>query len=87
MLADIVTAHLERVIIFSIFNNTLETLCLFFDYQMQFHLILDIRLQLYCAVPLLIASNLFFLILFFPIFISWRLITLQYCSGFCHTLT
>ena len=27
-------------------------------------------------------------IYFFPfIFISWRLITLQYCSGFCHTLT
>ena len=26
--------------------------------------------------------------LFFPIiFISWRLITLQYCSGFCHSLT
>ena len=25
---------------------------------------------------------------YFPfIFISWRLITLQYCSGFCHTLT
>ena len=25
---------------------------------------------------------------FFPLFfISWRLITLQYCSGFCHTLT
>ena len=25
---------------------------------------------------------------FFPfIFISWKLITLQYCSGFCHTLT
>ena len=22
---------------------------------------------------------------FFPFFISWRLITLQYCSGFCHT--
>ena len=21
------------------------------------------------------------------IFISWRLITLQYCSGFCHILT
>ena len=29
-----------------------------------------------------------FLFSFFPfIFISWRLITLQYCSGFCHTLT
>ena len=26
--------------------------------------------------------------IFFPfIFISWRLITLQYFSGFCHTLT
>ena len=30
----------------------------------------------------------FFSFIFFPfIFISWRLITLQYCSGFCHTLT
>ena len=31
---------------------------------------------------------LLFLKLFFSfIFISWKLITLQYCSGFCHTLT
>ena len=31
---------------------------------------------------------LFFFSTFFSfIFISWRLITLQYCSGFCHTLT
>ena len=30
----------------------------------------------------------FFFFLIFPfIFISWKLITLQYCSGFCHTLT
>ena len=28
-----------------------------------------------------------FLFFFSFIFISWRLITLQYCSGFCHTLT
>ena len=29
-----------------------------------------------------------YFIFFIPfIFISWRLITLQYCSGFCHTLT
>ena len=28
-----------------------------------------------------------FFCLFPFIFISWRLITLQYCSGFCHTLT
>ena len=32
--------------------------------------------------------SLFFFCYFFSfIFISWRLITLQYCSGFCHTLT
>ena len=31
---------------------------------------------------------LIFFSFFFPtIFISWRLFTLQYCSGFCHTLT
>ena len=28
-----------------------------------------------------------FFFIFSIIFISWRLITLQYCSGFCHTLT
>ena len=34
------------------------------------------------------AKPYFFFIFFSPfIFISWRLITLQYCSGFCHTLT
>ena len=35
-----------------------------------------------------ISDFFFFFRFFFPfIFISWRLITLQYCSGFCHTLT
>ena len=29
----------------------------------------------------------FYLFIFSFIFTSWRLITLQYCSGFCHTLT
>ena len=28
-----------------------------------------------------------FIYLFHSFFISWRLIALQYCSGFCHTLT
>ena len=28
-----------------------------------------------------------FIFYFFIFLISWRLITLQYCSGFCHTLT
>ena len=37
---------------------------------------------------LLICCSLFFFFFFFSfIFISWRLITLQYCSGSCHTLT
>ena len=37
-----------------------------------------------CPFLLLDAFPLFF---FFIYFISWRLITLQYCSGLCHTLT
>ena len=47
-----------------------------------------------CCQHLLLSASFFFLFLFFffrfffPfIFISWGLITLQYCSGFCHTLT
>ena len=31
--------------------------------------------------------SVFYLFIFSFTFISWRLITLQYCSGFCHTLT
>ena len=33
------------------------------------------------------ARSFYFFLIFPIIFISWRLITLQYCSGFCHTLT
>ena len=29
----------------------------------------------------------FILFLFFEINFNWRLIALQYCGGFCHTLT
>ena len=37
---------------------------------------------------LFFAGWIFYFIFYFSfIFISWRLITLQYCSGFCHTLT
>ena len=32
-------------------------------------------------------GKLLLLFFFLFIFISWRLITVQYCSGFCHTLT
>ena len=39
-------------------------------------------------IPLNIEGSVNWLQLFFSfIFISWRLITLQYCSVFCHTLT
>ena len=38
-------------------------------------------------IIVLISVWLFFQLLFSFIFISWGLITLQYCSGFCHTLT
>ena len=45
----------------------------------------DLRaLIFFFSVNYLIYLNLIF---FSFIFISWRLITLQYCSGFCHTLT
>ena len=48
--------------------------------------ILQARLQQYVnhELPDVQAGFIFF---FSFIFISWRLITLQYCSGFCHTLT
>ena len=46
-------------------------------------------LQLRAAIPVSTFNPVcYYLYNFFPfIFISWRLITLQYCSGFCHTLT
>ena len=40
----------------------------------------------WCFFCLFCLLNIYYF--FFPfIFISWRLITLQYCSAFCHTLT
>ena len=44
---------------------------------------------IYKSTPLVKVKNSTFpsLFIFSFIFISWRLITLQYCSGFCHTLT
>ena len=38
-----------------------------------------------CLGQFLFFFNFFFLNLY--IYFNWRLITLQYCSGFCHTLT
>ena len=39
------------------------------------------------SVATLFHSRIFVCLFVSFIFISWRLITLQYCSGFCHTLT
>ena len=45
-----------------------------------------IRFLFFYFFPVCPVVVLFFFYFSF-IFISWRLITLQYCSGFCHTLT
>ena len=51
------------------------------------------ELKLFTDIPMQTAFNYsmrwhYIGFFFFPlIFISWRLITLKYCSGFCHTLT
>ena len=42
---------------------------------------------LWLGSPSLLRDRVKCLFSFSFIFISWRLITLQYCSGFCHTLT
>ena len=54
----------------------------------NFHLLHLLHWQV-DSLPLAPPGNPFiFIFLFFPfIFISWRRITFQYCSGFCHTLT
>ena len=40
-----------------------------------------------CTKPSFSLNRKYCCFFFSFIFISWRLITLQYCSGFCHTLT
>ena len=44
-------------------------------------------LYFYFSVSFMKLTDLFFGFFFPFIFIGWRLITLQYCSGFCQTLT
>ena len=41
-----------------------------------------------CCIKVSFMVSIYYTTFFFPFtFISWRLITLQYCDGFCHTLT
>ena len=56
--------------------------------QHYFSDILKSKAVLYIAANCISNYIEFIYFSFFPfIFISWRLITLQYCSGFCNTLT
>ena len=61
-------------------------------YQKQFGIVIWFSDETWCF-PHGVSQSCFFKILFFIknffpfIFISWRLIALQYCSGFCHTWT
>ena len=66
--------------------------CSTLDLPVPHHLPKFAQIHVYCindalqpSHPLIPSPSLFFFFSF--IFISWRLITLQYCSGFCHTLT
>ena len=50
------------------------------------HILLSFGLDV-LLIEIIFFPHLHYFIFFSFIFISWRLITLQYCSGFCHTLT
>ena len=56
-------------------------------------LVINILLTILSLIVILFSQVKYFFLffsysfLFFYFLISWRLITLQYCSGFCHTLT
>ena len=53
------------------------------DQATRFHMV---QLKI-LEVPSFPANRFISTFFFSFIFISWRLLTLQYCSGFCHTLT
>ena len=88
-----------RILVFS--TECFKNINFFFFFLLNFHLMLKLLYTLYQAFQGQIRQYFvktenkngkktvyFILLLFFPFsFICWRLITLPYCSGFCHTLT
>ena len=72
-----------------VFGSSLLKSCHFQSYTMMSLIGLHLSFILFYFILFFwLANRYFILFIFFPfIFISWRLITLQYCSGFCHTLT
>ena len=57
--------------------------------SVSFSFILTLKKLFFYLIFIYLFFHLIFIYLFIFsfIFISWRLITLQYCSGFCYTLT
>ena len=56
-------------------------------HEYTYYLAHSLIVQSYLCIHSLAFASASFFICFSFIFISWRLISLQYCSGFCHTLT
>ena len=86
----ILLAVLFQFLSFPFFNPSPKCPVLIFDtiFIIHEHLV-KFLFKLVLCFCCLISFFIYLLISFFFsfIFISWRLITLQYCSGFCHTLT
>ena len=69
-------------------STSFELLYVFFHFSLIFLLRILSVSKSQLPLPISFKKKNFFIFYFFPfIFVSWRLITLQYCSGFCHTLT
>ena len=86
------SAVLQNGFIFHILTNK-ERLLFYFLTNIMFLAIYHVRssVSMWFLTSFSLVTNnieyIFFFFFFSFIFISWRLITLQYCSGFCHTLT
>ena len=92
-LVDYLFSHVREVFIYYLFKYFPESFLSIFSFWDPYNTnvgVFKVVLEVFYAV-LCFVLFFFFLIILFNffsfIFISWRLITLQYCSGFCHTLT
>ena len=85
-----VLPHLFICLVIDLYQYGLMEIYLIFWVIIQYYSILFLKLvQLWLLSQLSVYASVPFIIpyIFFKIFISWRLITSQHCSGFCQTLT